>query len=196
MANSNVPINIKNLTVWVMESENSTDGATYGTTYSLADRFMTFTDTPAQKTAEQYGDGIKQREYVGKSGGELSLGINFLTQEEKADIYGETVTGKVSAMGENDIVPYCCVAFKVENDDGTIDLRKYPKIKLVEQATTITQKDGNGVTYANDNLKGNYLFALKEKEARYVAEDLDETTNATEIESWFTEATFNTIPAK
>lgn len=190
-----IPVNIKNLTVWPL-SADTTEAITYGTAMSLKDRFMSFVDTPKQNSSALYGDGKKTHEYIGKDGGELQLNIQSLTPTEKATLYGETTEADgTNTMGASDIIPYVMVAFEVENDDGTIDLYKYPKVMMAEQPTNIEQKTEGGVKYSTSALKGSYLFTIHDNEARYIKEDMAPTTDAAEITSWFATAAFTPYSA-
>lgn len=186
-------INIKNLCVWPLTSDDTTD-LTYGTKTDLANRFMTFVDTPKQNSAKLEGDGTVIDEYVGKQGGELALNITSLSAAERVALFGEKATNGSNAMGKNDIIPYVCAAFTVENSDGTVALYKYPKVKLVEQPISVEQRTEGGVKYSTTSLKGDYTFTINKDEARYIMDDLDVTTDATVITAWYATAEY-TAPA-
>lgn len=182
-----IPINVKNLKIFPMTTEETaTTDAVYGEGISFVNRFMSFTDTPKQNSGSLFGDGAKTHSNVSKDGGELTLNIQKYSADESVNLFDETkeVDGTVS-MGKDDVIPYVAVAFEVENDDGTVDLYKYPKVKFTEQARTVQQKGENGVTYSTMELKGDYIFDLKNKKARYRKEDLSPETDAEEIAAWF-----------
>lgn len=184
-----LPINIIKLRIFPMKSEEtSTTPAVYDVPIDFNERFMSFTDTPKQIPASIYGDGVKTNEYNAKDGGELTLNIQRVSGEERVKLYGETAEedGSVS-MGSDDLIPYAAVIFTVENDDGTIDIRKYPKIKLTEQPESVEQKGANGIKYSTTSFKGNYQFLLDKKKARYILEDIDPTTDEgkKKIEDWY-----------
>lgn len=182
-----IPINVKNLKIFPMiTEETATTEAVYGGGISFVNRFMSFTDTPKQNSGSLFGDGAKTHSNVSKDGGELTLNIQKISGEESVSLFDETkeVDGTVS-MGKDDVIPYVAVAFEVENDDGTVDLYKYPKVKFAEQAKTVQQKGENGITYSTSELKGDYIFDLKNKKARYRKEDLSPETDAEEIADWF-----------
>ena len=182
-------INIKNLCVWPLTSDDTTD-LTYGTKTDLANRFMTFTDTPKQKPAKLEGDGNVIDEYVGKQGGELTLNITSLSAAERVALFGEKATNGSNAMGKNDIIPYVCVAFTVENSDGTLALYKYPKVKLVEQPISVEQRSEGGIKYSTTSLKGDYTFTINEGNARHIMDDIDTVADATIVTAWYATADY------
>jgi len=187
-----LPISITDLAIWPMtKEETATEAATYGTIIEFTNRFMSFTDTPKSQSGSISGDGAVTNQYYGKDGGELALNIQRLVAAERVSLYGEKKkTDDTTAMGKSDVIPYSAVAFTVENDDGTIDLYKYSKVKLVEQAQSVEQKAENGIKYSTASLKGTYIFDRKNNEARYIKEDMSPTTDAAEIAAWYANAEF------
>lgn len=183
-------INIKNLRIVPMKTEDTpTAAAVYDTPIDLTSRFMSFTDTPTQTSANLSGDGGITNTYVAKIGGTLALNIHRIKGAERAKIYGEQPSDDNSyAMGKDDIVPYAAVIFTVENDDGTVDLYKYPKWKATEQPKTVEQKSESGVTYSTESLSGTYSFLRDCGEARYILEDLDPVADAEKITAFYTVA--------
>ena len=189
---SAIAMNIRNLQIQPMTAEETaTTSATYGEAISFTNRFMSFTDTPKQNSGSLYGDGAKTNSFVSKDGGELQLNIQKFLANERVSLFNETQeSDNTVSMGKNDVVPYVSVAFEVENDDGTIDLHKYPKVKFAEQATTVTQKDEKGGTYSTMQLKGEYIFDLKDNKARYIKENMSPVSDAAEIAAWFASGDF------
>lgn len=187
-----LPINIANLAIWPMTTEETaTSAAVYGTKIDYVNRFMSFSDTPKQQEGGVSGDGNVTNKYFAKDGGELSLNIQRLIAAERVALFDETQEADgTTSMGKADTIPYCGVAFTVENDDGTIDLYKYPKVKLIEQTTSVEQKAENGIKYSTMSLKGGYLFDQKNGKARYINEDLSPATNAAEITAWYAKAEY------
>lgn len=188
----NAPINVKNLKIFPMsEEETVTTDAVYGEGISFVNRFMSFTDTPKQNSGSLFGDGAKTHSNVSKDGGELTLNIQKYSADESVNLFDETkeVDGTVS-MGKDDVIPYVSAVFEVENDDGTVDLYKYPKLKLTEQAKTVQQKGENGITYSTSELKGDYIFDFKNRKARYRKENLSPVDDVAEIEAWFANGYF------
>ena len=182
-------INISQLVIWPMMADTESD-TTYGDVTSLVNRFMSFSDAPKQVASNQRGDGKVVSEFVTKNGGELTLNITALVSTEKSLLYGERIAGGTNIMNMTDLIPFVGVGFVVENDDGTVDLYKYPKVKFTEQPTKVNQKGENGVTYATDSLKGNYIFTNSKNDGRYILEDLDKLADGATILKWLTDGAF------
>lgn len=193
-----VPINIKDLAIFPMITEETAAiAATYGENKSFKNRFMSFNDTPKSQSGSLLGDGAITNQYSAKNGGDLTLNIQQLVAGERVALFDESEeTDGTTSMGKDDLVPYCAVVFKVENDDGTIDLYKYPKVKFTEQQTGVEQKSENGVKYSTTSLKGTYIFDLKNKKARHIKEDMDEVTDAAEIAAWYESGAFEVYTAE
>ncbi len=185
----NLPINIKDLAVWPMTKEDTDNSsAVYGDCISYKDRFMSYNDAPKSKSASINGDGRTTNSYFSKDGGDLSLNVQKIKGEERVVIYDETKEkdGSISS-GSGDVIPYVAVAFTVENDDGTVDLRKYPKTKLVEQPESGEQKSESGIKYTTAVLKGTYIDLKDTGKSRYVLEDIDPKTEEGKktIANWY-----------
>lgn len=185
----NLPINIKNLVFFPMKKEETDKTpAEYGTPLSFKDRFMSYNASAKSSSASINGDGATTNTYFAKNGGELTLNIQKLRGEERVVVFGETKEndGSISS-GSTDLIPYVAVIFTVENDDGTVDLRKYPKVKLIEQPESGEQKGENGVKYSTAVLKGNYMDIKDKQRSRYICEDIDERTEEgkRKIADWY-----------
>ncbi|MGN0689264.1 MAG: hypothetical protein ACI4KH_02455 [Oscillospiraceae bacterium] len=173
-----LPINVRDFVLFPMKKEETkTTEATYGTALSFTNRFMSFTDTPKMVSASINGDGATTNTYNSKNGGDLTVNIQKLAGEERVVTFGETKENDNSiSSGSKDLIPYTAAVFKVDNDDGTIDLYKYPKLKCTEQPTSVEQKSENGIKYSTAVLKGVYMDLKNTDKGRYILENIDEST--------------------
>ena len=173
-----LPINIRDLALFPMtKEETKTTPATYGNVLDFVNRFMSFNDTPKMNSTSVNGDGATTNNYNAKDGGDLTLNVQKIKGEERVMIFGEKeeADGSISS-GSKDLISYTSAVFTVDNDDGTVDLHKYPKTKLVEQPTSVEQKGENGVKYSTAVLKGRYIDLKNTDKGRYILEDIDPKT--------------------
>ena len=184
------PINLKRLVIFPITAEDETTGITYGTGLEIKKTLMTATDTPATVSARNTGDGETTDVYVAVDGGQLQLGITALTSAERVSIYGEQLDNGTNVYGAASLPPYVGVAYMTERTDGTVNLKKYPKVRFLPQAETETEKKREGVTFATLSLTGEYVNEAKSGAARYVRYAVDPKTDKAVVDSWFTDGAY------
>lgn len=173
-----LPINIRDFVLFPMtKEETKTTPATYGNVLDFVNRFMSFNDTPKMVSSSINGDGATTNTYSAKNGGDVTFNIQKIKGEERVVAFGEKKEsdGSISS-GSKDLIPYTSAVFTVDNDDGTIDLYKFPKIKLIEQPTSVEQKSESGIKYSTAVLKGTYMDLKNTDKGRYILEDIDPNT--------------------
>lgn len=180
------PINVKRLTMWQMTDE---ENETYGEAHAYTGRLMSYRDSITSNSTKLYGDGELADVAQRVTEGTLEIGVHELSDEERTDVYGETVVNGATVTSVSDNAPYQCVAIMLERKDGTVNLKKWFKTTFAPHEENVTQLENNGVTYATPTLKGTYI-PNKDGRFRAVLSGLDTTKDEAIIEKWFTQADY------
>lgn len=177
------PVNVKKLAIWKCEDES------YGEVMSMEKRLMTYTDTPTVSTATLYGDGEIADSVTRNSGGTLALNVHDLLSAERAVMYGEKVEKGANVTRTTDVGKYVAVALMSDNVDGTVNLRKWFKVKFAQHAESVQQISDGSETFSTITLNGTYI-ATDDGTLRAMRDDLDPVTDAEIINKWLTEAEY------
>lgn len=179
-------INVKRLAMWEMTDEKE---ETYGDVMPFDKRLMTYKDTPSVGEAELYGCGVLVAVASRNSGGSLELGIHGLTGDEREVMYGENIVGGTNVTSAEDVPSYVAVAVMSENEDGTVNLRKWFKVRFSPHDESISQIEGDKISFSTPTVKGTYVVNSTDW-IRASRDDVDTVEDAEFINKWFTDADY------
>lgn len=183
-------IGLKRLVMWQLISDTET-----GVTYSEAPvkfdkKLMTATDTPTVTTGSLEADNQVVDEAVSHDGGELSIGVTALSNDERVLLYGETLDGGTLVDNKDNIGNYNATAYMTTRRDGLVNLYKYPKVMFTPQAENYSTVKKGSIEYAVASLKGNYIPTIANGNSAYRRLGVNPETESEIIEKWFTEADY------
>lgn len=180
---STAPVNVKKLVIWSYGADESP------ALLDLEGRLMGYKDTLSSSSTNLNGDGKVTDVAYGVSGGALELDIHELTGDERVAVYGEKQVKGANVTTDNDNPPYVTVALIVENNDGTVNLHKWFKVKFTPNDENVVQISDGKKTYSTISLKGTYIDDGKIG-YRASRRRLNPTTDATVITQWTTKADY------
>ncbi len=183
-------INIKRLVMWEMTNESENE---YGEVMPLVKRLMTYKDSVSVSDAKLYGDGVLVTTVSRQSSGTLELGIHGLTSEERKTIYGESVVNGTNVTTATDSPSYVAVALMSENADGTVNVRKWFKVRFKPHDESVTQISNESITFATPTISGTYIVNSADY-LRAFKDNVDPATDAEFINKWFSEANYIGTP--
>ncbi len=183
--------NCKWLKAWKMTDEEN-ESYDSSVTLDFSDRLTTYTNSFETNSTPLYGDGKNVENAVSEGLESVSYGVHHVADDERADLYGETVnsSGAVISTGE-DIPPYFCVAAAAEKRNGMLNLRKWLKVNFQKHEETVSQQENGGITYSMPTLTGNCAVhsRLGVKSVR-IEVDPKTAEGAEFIENWYANAEY------
>lgn len=164
-----------------------TEGAggveTFGTPRRLAKAIKAELSVEVAEAILYADDGVDQieKEFVK---GALKLNANDITNEDQAELLGQTVDDDgVLYAGENDDPPYFAVGFRAKKSGGKYKYVWLYKVKFKIPDETYETK-GDSITFNTPNIEGEFI--KRNKDGQWKADFVGAPTDAAAV-AWFTE---------
>lgn len=187
MANSR--IGAEQLTLSKVLTDTST-GTTYDTPFAITKKLITIGVKNSSSADPQYADDQTVDVYVDDGDIEIEMEITDLTEDEKAIIFGQTMSAGIRTPSPSDVKPYFSVSWKSKKRDGTYKYYKVLKVLFSEPDEDFETKKEK-LAPQTDKITGIGIQRIYDGIRKRIADASSTTYVSTTGTNWFTTGDIN-----
>ncbi len=179
--------------VYCLVMTDGTEGTTYGPVKSFG-KAMQLQLTPQVATGVLYGDGKKEEDMGKLTGITVTVDINKLYIETKAEIMGNEMIDGVVIEKNGDEPPYIAFGFEVEQTGNTKEQTWLLKGRA-QAANQSIQQSAENINFSTDSVTINFIPRDSDEQLRFYADTANSEYTKEQASSFFL-AGPTTYPAK